>query len=518
MVVNFRHEGQIAIVTVDNPPVNALSKAVRVGLLDALKKSEALKSVEAVLLMCAGRTFIAGADISEFAKPLEAPYLFYIINEIEKATKPWIAVLHGTVLGGGLEIALGCHYRIATSTTKLGLPEVTLGLIPGAGGTVRLPRLIGAVAALEMVTSGKPVIAQRAMDIGLIDKVSKTNIKDMAFEFVIGCILKPLPQPIIDRPFPVNVDKVKWANQIERICASSHGQNAPLAAIRCIENALRLTPLDALSIERDIFLEQMSDPQSKALQYIFFAERSSGKLPEIKGIKPRPLDQVGIVGSGEMSSGVAAVCLIFGLNLIMIEPDDKAADSARKLIRNKLCYAKKQSVITDAEIKLMLDRLKFGEKYNELSSVDFVIDAMFENSEQKRTVFAELEQVMRPDAIIARIASHRDPNIFSVPMHDPSRVIGLHFFLSAYSTKLMELVVTTSASPDVLATGVAFGKKLQKITIPTAICGGSIGNRISYGCLSECYNMIDAGAFPWEIDQAMRSYGFSIGIFEMEDL
>ena len=250
MVVNFRQKGPIGIVTIDNPPVNALSQAVRAGLLDAFKQTEALETIEAVLLICAGRTFIAGADISEFGKPLEAPHLSDLINEIEKASKPWIAVLHGNVLGGGLEVALGCHYRIAHSTTKLGLPEVTLGLIPGAGGTVRLPRLIGAVTALEMITSGKPLPARKALDIGLIDKLSTENIEEVAFEFVFDCILKPLPKPIIDRNLSKTVDKNEWASKVENVLKNLPGQNAPLAAVLSIENNLFLTPLAALAIEK----------------------------------------------------------------------------------------------------------------------------------------------------------------------------------------------------------------------------------------------------------------------------
>jgi len=517
MVVNFRQKGPIGIVTIDNPPVNALSQAVRAGLLDAFKQTEALETIEAVLLICAGRTFIAGADISEFGKPLEAPHLSDLINEIEKASKPWIAVLHGNVLGGGLEVALGCHYRIAHSTTKLGLPEVTLGLIPGAGGTVRLPRLIGAVTALEMITSGKPLPARKALDIGLIDKLSTENIEEVAFEFVFGCILKPLPKPIIDRNLSKTVDKNEWASKVENVLKNLPGQNAPLAAVRSIENNLFLTPLAALAIEKKIFLEQMTDLQSKALQYIFFAERSSGQLSELKGIKPRPLNQIGIVGFNELSSEIAAACLISGLYLMIIEPDKKEETHARKIIAAKLFAAKEDNFMTDSEINIILDRLKFGKNYGELFNMDFVIDAVCETSNLKHEIISILEEVIRPDAIIARLTPKVDFNIFPEQIKDPSRLIIFNFLSLCHNIKLLELIITTSASPDVLATGFSFGKKIQKITVPVLFEGGPIGTKIISGCLSECYNMIGSGTLPWEIDKALRSFGFSIGIFEMED-
>lgn len=512
--VDYRVEDGVAIVTVDNPPVNALGQAVRQGLMDARSRADDDESVKVVLLRCAGRTFIAGADVREFGKPPQEPHLPDVIEAIEGAAKPWVAAMHGTALGGGLEVALGCPWRIAVPGTKLGLPEVNLGLIPGAGGTVRLPRIIPPKRALEMITSGKPVDAAAAREMGLVDEIVD-NLEDAALAFARRVADAPRPAPALLR----EVTRPEgWAEAVAKATSKARGQKSVLRAAEAVTNALEMEPRAALAAERATFLELKDDPQSLALRYIFFAERSVGRLPELNGVKPRDVRSVGVVGGGTMGAGIAVACLLSGLPVVLVERDEEALAAGLGRIGKTLDASAARGVIS-AEQRAQLDgQITGATAYDALADVDLVIEAVFEDMDVKKEVFAKLDAACKPEAVLATNTSYLDVNEIAEAVRDPSRVLGLHFFSPAHVMKLLEIVRPAKVAPDVLATGFALGKRLGKICVPAGVCDGFIGNRILTAYRRECDYMVEDGAWPQEVDQAMRNFGYPMGIFQMQDM
>lgn len=518
MTVSIEKTGSLAIVTIDNPPVNAASHAVRSGIVEAVKATEADAVVKAVVLRAAGRTFTAGADIREFGKPPQDPSLPDVVNALEGTTKPWVAALHGTVLGGGLEIALGCHYRIAAQETKFGFPEVNLGLIPGAGGTVRLPRLVTAEEALNMIVSGKPISSGKAKTIGLIDEFADADLAEAAQSYAHSVIGVPLPTPLGQCAPNAPADLQKWQSTKDKLAAKARGTKAPVAAIAAVQDALDLPAGDALQSERDTFTALKSDPQSAAMRYIFFAERSVGKLPQLKGVKVDPPKTVGVIGGGTMGAGIAVNCLLSGLDVTMIERDTAACEAGRDRITQTLDQSLKRGLITAETHAGHLRRLATSTDYATLSDVDLVIEAVFEDMEIKHQVFAALDKVVRPDTVLATNTSYLDINTIAAKTANPSRVIGLHFFSPAHIMKLLEVIIPEQADPSVIAKGFALGRKLGKIAVPSGVCDGFIGNRIMSAYRRECEYMVEDGAMPWDVDKAMREFGWPMGIFEMQDL
>ena len=519
MTVTTRREGAVAIVTIDNPPVNATSHAVRAGLMAALAEVEADAGLRAAVLACAGRTFVAGADVTEFDAPPRAPLLPEVIAAIEAASKPWVAALHGSVLGGGLELALGCALRVATAETKLGLPEVTLGLIPGAGGTVRLPRLVGAEAALDMIAGGRPLAAGRAAELGLVDATVEGGAEAaLATALELARSLTAAPLPLLDRPAPVIQDREAWASATAAVRRRARGARAPGEAVAAVERALELPAREALDAERATFLDLKSDPQSAALRYIFFAERSAGKLPALKDVAPRPLARIGVVGGGTMGAGIAAACLLAGLEVTMIERDEAARDAGASRIAAILDDSLRRGKITTARRAALGAAFAAATEYSALAEADLVIEAVFEEMEVKRAVFADLDRHCRPDAVLASNTSYLDVKALAAGTERPERVLGLHFFSPAHVMKLLEVVIPDTAAPDVQATGFALARRLGKIAVPAGVCDGFIGNRIMSAYRRECEFMLEDGAMPWQIDAAMRDFGFPMGLFEMQDL
>ncbi|MBU2999870.1 enoyl-CoA hydratase/isomerase family protein [Roseovarius nubinhibens] len=518
MAVTLTHLDDIAIATVDNPPVNAVNHAVREGLLAALAETEANPAIRATILLCAGRSFIAGADIREFGQPPKPPHLPDVIERLEGATKPWLAAIHGTALGGGLEIALGCHYRIAAPSARLGLPEVTLGLIPGAGGTVRLPRLIAAEEALEMISGGKPVPAAKALDIGLIDALAEGDLQEAALGFLRARLDAPLPTPLRHRQPHAPRDAADWDKRRQRLHARARGQAAPLAALEAIETALK-EPADlALARERDSFLRLKSHPESAALRHVFFAERAAGQMPRLKDVAPGPLTQIGVIGGGTMGAGIAAACLLADLPVTLIERDEAACDAGRARVTDIIAGARARGLIDADRHAALLSQLATDTDYAALAGADLVIEAVFEDMDVKHAVFAALDAHTRPDCILASNTSYLDINEIARATAQPDRVIGLHFFSPAHVMKLLELIVTDRASDRALATGFALGKHLRKLTVPAGVCDGFIGNRILSSYRRDTDAILQDGATPSQIDQAMRDFGFPMGIFEMQDL
>ena len=518
MSVSIDVKDRIAVVTIDNPPVNALSQAVRSGLSEAIDKTEADAAVDAVLLRCEGRTFVAGADVREFSAGLLKPDLPDVVLAIENASKPWVAALFGTTLGGGLELALGCTYRIAARAAKMGLPEVNLGIIPGAGGTVRLPRIVGPEAALDMIAGGKPIPADKALNLGLISRISDGDLDADALAFTRNIALQPKPAPLSAAEVPAVADPEAWAQQCARIRKRARGQISPIAATEAME-AARTLPFDAaLAAERSRFLDLKASDQSRALRHVFFAERSATRLPELKSVPPLPHDHIGVVGGGTMGAGIAAACLLSGLTVTLTERDETALTAGHDRIAAILADSHTRGILSDTAHAQATARLTTSTDATALASADLIIEAVFEDFDVKSAVFAELDRVARPDAVLATNTSYLDVNALAAGTTDPSRVIGLHFFSPAHIMKLLEIVTTNAARPEVLATAFALGKRLKKITVPAGVCDGFIGNRIMAAYRHEADYMLEDGALPHQIDAAMRDFGFPMGVFQMQDL
>lgn len=516
--VSVNANGPIAVVTIDNPPVNATSQDVRQGLIEAISTTEAASDIRAVVLFCAGRTFVAGADIREFAHAPREPHLPDVVLALEATAKPWIAAIHGTALGGGLELALGCAYRVAVPSAKLGLPEVNLGLIPGAGGTVRLPRLMNAEDALEMIATGKSVAAAKALELGLLDALAGDDLLADALAFAKGILDKPRPLPLIDRPAKPVGDPAAYDRLCKQIKRKARGQTSPIACMTAVDNALTLSAPEALAAERALFMDLKADPQSAALRHIFFAERGARRIPEIKGVAPGPIDAIGIVGGGTMGAGIASACLLAGCRVTMIERNDDALNAGMDRVRATLKSSLERGLISGARYAQMAQSLQGATDYAALQAADLIIEAVFEDMEVKHAVFAQLDAVTRPEAVLASNTSYLDINQIAAATKDPTRVIGLHFFSPAHIMKLLELVVTAKASPRAIATGAALGQRLGKITVSAGVCDGFIGNRVMSAYRRECDYLIEDGAMPADVDAAMREFGFPMGIFEMQDL
>jgi 3-hydroxyacyl-CoA dehydrogenase len=515
--VSLRVEAGVAIVTIDNPPVNAASAAVRAGVARAIAEVEADPKIRAVVLICAGKTFVAGADISEFGRPPIDPILPDVILALEAATRPWIAAIHGTALGGGLELALGCHYRIATTDARLGLPEVTLGLIPGAGGTVRLPRLIAPVEALTMAAEGKPVAAAQAVASGLVDRIADGALESAAIRFAREVSERPLPRPLSARP-PIAGADAEFEATAERIVARARGQAAPAEAVASVREGLTPGAAEALAAERRRFVALRDGPQSRALRHVFAAERAVTKIPGLADVKPLPTDTVGVIGGGTMGAGIATAALLAGRTVIMIERDDPALQRGLDTVRGHLANSLKRGIIDAAGHAERLARLTGSTDYAALASADLVIEAVFEDMDVKRSAFAELDRVTKPQAILATNTSYLDVNRIADAVRDPGRVVGLHFFSPAHIMKLVEVIRPARVRDDVLATAMLFARSLGKIAVPSGVCDGFIGNRIMSAYRRECDYMLEDGALPHEVDAAMFAFGFPMGIFAMQDL
>ncbi len=517
MTVSIQHEGEVAVVTVDNPPVNALGQALRQGLWDAVGTLDADPSVRAVVLICAGRTFIAGADVTEFGKPPVPPHLPDLVDRLEQAAKPWVAAIHGSALGGGFEVAMGCRFRVALDSASVGLPEVTLGIVPGASGTVRTPRLAGVEAAVELVTTGRPVKAAKALSLGLIDAVFTGDLRAEAVAFARNALTQPLPQPISARPV-ASPDAAWWEEQRKAIAKRAKGEVAPLRALDCLRMAAEKPFTDAMAHERATFLELRASDQAAALRHIFFAERGAPKPAHLGDAKPKDVRSAAVIGGGTMGAGIAAALRDAGLPVTLIERDEEAVQRGLQNLRSIFDGAVKRGKLTEAQATARMDGVTAGSDYSLLADTDLVIEAVFEDLSVKRAVFAQLGQTCRPDAILATNTSYLDPRLIAEGLPHPDRFIGLHFFSPANVMKLLEIVPTPTTSPETLATGFALARTLGKIPVQAGICDGFIGNRILKRYRAEAETLVRQGTPIAAIDAAMRAYGFAMGPFEAQDL
>ena len=518
--VNYELDGEVAVITVDDAPVNALSHAVRTGLVEAIGRLEADGGARAAVIVGADGLFIGGADIAEFGKPPREPLLPAVVARIEAAEKPVVAAIHGSALGGGLEVALGAHHRLAMPGASLGLPEVKLGLIPGAGGTQRLPRLVGTEAALAMVTGGAPVSAEDALGSGLVDRLGEGDDPvaagvDFARELLAngagvrrtGELPKPEPDP------------ERFAAWRERVGAKARGEVAPLVAIDAVEAATRLELADGLAEERRLFGSLMDTPQRAGLIHAFFAERRVAKLPELEGVEPRPIERVGVVGGGTMGAGIATAAVLAGLGVTLVERDEGAALAAGATIARNLEAAERRGKLDAQRMRRILDGgLATGVDARELAGCDLLIEAVFEDMDAKRAVFAELDRVAKPGAVLATNTSYLDVDAIAAATSRPEDVIGLHFFSPAHVMKLLEVVVAERTAPEVVATAFALAKRLGKVAVRAGVCDGFIGNRLLARYRAAADHLVLDGASPYQVDRALVAFGFPMGPYAVADL
>ncbi len=523
-VANLAVEGDVAILSINSPPVNALSQPVRAGITEGMKQAAADASVKAVVLICEGKTFIAGADITEFGKPPQGPSLTEVEDAIEFSSKPVIAAIHGTALGGGLEVALCCHYRVAVPSAKCGLPEVNLGLLPGAGGTQRLPRIVGPEAALDMVTSGKHVNAQWAQSVGLIDEiVPEGELKASAVAFAKKVLAENRP---LKKVRDMN-EKVEAARSKPEIFAEFRKANArkfrgflaPEYNIRCIEAAVNQPFEEGLATERKLFMELMQGTQSAAQRYVFFAERQVWKVPDVPEDTPTlPIRKVGVIGAGTMGGGISMNFANVGIPVTIVETKQEALERGLGVIRKNYEKTAKSGRIKPEDVEKRMSLLTGSLDLSVLADCDLVIEAVFENMDIKKDVFGKLDKIVKQGAILASNTSYLNVDEIAGATMRPDWVIGLHFFSPANVMRLLEVVRGKKTSKQVIATSMQLAKKIGKVGVLVGVCHGFVGNRMLAARQAQAQSMILEGAMPWDVDKVLYDFGMPMGPFAMADL
>lgn len=518
--------GQIGVITIDSPPVNALGLATRKALDAGFRKFAADDAVKAIVLICAGRTFFAGADISEFGTPLAEPDLWQVLDLIEASAKPVVAAIHGTALGGGLETALACNYRIAVPSAKVGLPEVKLGLLPGAGGTQRLPRIVGVPAALEIITSGNPIAAGRALELGIVDRLSTgPSLREdaVAFALEVAAAGKPLPK-VRDRNEKLEEARANPAlfdDFAAKNARAFRGFPAPGKIIAAVCAAVETAPdFDAgIRRERELFDELMASTESAAQRYYFFAERETARIPDIgKDVAPLPVASVGVIGAGTMGGGITMNFLNAGIPVTLVEMSLEALDRGLGVIRrNYENSAKKGRMTMDAvEQRMALITPVIGLEH--LAQVDLVIEAVFEKMEIKKDIFGKLDRIARPGAILASNTSYLDIDEIASATSRPEAVLGMHFFSPANVMRLLEVVRGAKTAKAVVKTAMDLARTIGKVPVLSGVCDGFIANRIMKPRADQADALILSGPTPEEADKALYDYGFAMGQFQMMDL
>ncbi len=520
--VHTQLHGKILLVTVDNPPVNALGAAVRRGLSDAMERAEVDAAVAAVLIVGAGKSFIAGADIREFGLPPQPPLLTDVCKRIEASKKPVIAAIHGAALGGGLEVAMAAHYRIAVSNAKLGLPEVLLGLLPGAGGTQRAPRLMGAAPALEMMLSGRHLGAAEALKLGLVDRLAQSDdtlAEGLAYTQEL-LASNAGPRRARDAKGLADLEASRAAIAAARTEQAKKNRNlfSPHRIVDAVEAALDKPFDDAIQFERELFMQCLASPQRAGLIHAFFAERDVVKVPEAAAAEPRALKSIGVVGGGTMGAGIAVAALDAGLPVTMVERDEASIARGRANVEKVYDGLVAKGRMTEEAKAKVMARYTGSTDYVALADVDLVIEAVFEDIEVKKAVFRELDRICKAGAVLATNTSYLDIDAIAAATMRPQDVIGLHFFSPANIMKLLEIVVPAKVAPDVVATAFALAKKLKKVPVRAGVCDGFIGNRILAVYKQAADYMMEDGASPYAIDAAVRNFGYPMGPFQVSDL
>jgi len=523
-VTTIEKEENISIITLNSPPVNALSAPVREGLHKGINEASNDKEIEAIIIICEGRTFIAGADISEFGKEPKGPSLFEVQEFIENSNKPVIAAIHGTALGGGLEVALTCHYRIAVPSAKCGLPEVNLGLLPGAGGTQRLPRVVGVEKALQMVTSGQHVPAEQCLEMGLVDEISnEDSLRRDSIVFAKKIVSENRPLVKISE---MN-DKVEAARGNENIfkdfrasiSRKARGFLAPEYNIQCIEAAVNKSFEEGIKVERKLFMELVTGSQSAAQRYAFFAQRQVAKIPDIEpDTEIKPYTSIGVIGAGTMGGGISMNFANVGIPVTIIEQSQEKLDKGLGIIRKNYENTANKGRITFEDVEKRTNLINGSTDINDLANCDLIIEAVFENMDLKKDIFKTLDGIAKTGAILATNTSALDINEIAAVTNRPEDVIGLHFFSPANVMRLLEIVRGEKTSKSVVATSMKMAKNIGKVAAVVGVCPGFVGNRILAQRQREANKLILEGAMPWEVDDALFNFGFPMGPFAMSDL
>ncbi len=519
MPVKLSQQGEIALISINNPPVNAIGQAVRAGLLEAVTAAIINVDVRAIVIACEGKTFIAGADVREFNQPPLLPHLSDVIHAIEESPKPVIAAIHGTALGGGFEVALGCHYRIAAASAKLGLPEVTLGLLPGAGGTQRLPRLIGVKAALDMIVSGKPVSAPKALALGAIDEIAVGELVAGAIAFASrlinsgGEIRRTRALPV--EPVPATL----FDDLVRDVAKKYRGLIAPLQCVKAVRGCVDLPFEDGLTQERELFLALKASSQSKALRHAFFGEREVAKIPGLPAATAvRDIQSAAVIGAGTMGGGIAMCFANAGIPVTLLDAKQEALDRGMSTIGKNYAATVAKGGLAKEEMDRRLALITPSLNIEAISNADLIVEAVFEDIDVKKTTFEAIDRIAKPGAILASNTSYLDVNKIASFTSRPADVVGMHFFSPANVMKLLENVRTASTAPDVLATVMHVGKRLGKVAVLVGGADGFVGNRMLAQRSREVLFLLEEGALPQQIDSVLYEFGFAMGPFAVSDL
>jgi 3-hydroxyacyl-CoA dehydrogenase len=517
----FEKHGEVGIIWINNPPVNAISVGVRVALIDGVAKLAQDPQIKVGVLACEGRTFMAGADITEFGKPPLSPGLREAIVAVENSAKPIVAAIHGTALGGGLEVALACHYRVAVAGAKVGLPEVKLGILPGAGGTQRLPRLIGVDAALGIIVSGDPIPATQAAKAGVIDKIIEGDLLDGAIAYALDLAARKVaPRKVRD----INIDASKLSAGFfdearKRIAKEKKNLFAPQRIVDALEASVTLPFDQGLERERELFVQCQSNSQAKALQHVFFAERKAASVPNLdKSVTKRDIKSVGIIGAGTMGGGIAMNFLNVGIPVVLLEMKQEALDRGVGVIRKNYENTASKGKLTPQQVEQRMGLLKPTLSYDDLGEADLIIEAVFETMAIKKDVFGKLDKAARKGAVLASNTSYLSIDEIADSTSRPGDVVGMHFFSPANVMRLLEIVRGAKTAQDVLLTVVDIAKRINKVGV---VCGnrdGFIGNRMLGGYAYQATLMVLEGAMPEQVDAALRNFGMPMGVFQMSDL
>jgi 3-hydroxyacyl-CoA dehydrogenase len=522
-VTDLTLDGDVAVITVNSPPVNALSNLVRKGLWDAFQQAYD-GPAKSIVLICAGRTFIAGADISEFGGAMTEPLLPQLLEHVEASPKPVIVAVHGTALGGGLETALSANYRVAVPSAKLGLPEVNLGLLPGAGGTQRLPRIVGVEKALDMITSGKPIGATEAAAVGLVDELApEGQLREAAVAFANKVVAEGRPlrrvrdlteKLDVARAQPDLFDNFRKANG-----RKFRGFPAPEAIIQCVQAAVDKPFDEGVAFERQKFMELMFSPQSAAQRYYFFAERAASKIPDVPDdTKAREIKTVGIMGAGTMGGGIAMNFLNAGIPVTLVEMKQEALDRGLATIRSNYERTAKRGGMSADDVEKRMGLITPTLSMDDLATVDLVIEAVFERMDIKKDVFGKLDAICKPGAILASNTSYLDINEIASATKRPGDVLGLHFFSPANVMRLLEIVRGDATEKDAIATAMKLAKTIGKVAVLVGVAYGFVGNRLLAQRTREAQKLILEGSMPWDVDRVIYDFGLPMGPFAMADL
>lgn len=519
--VTTLREGEILVVTLDNPPVNAFSAEVRIALADAVEEAAGDADIKALVLRAEGRMFSGGADITEFDKEMVHPALPELIDSFENLAKPVVVALNGTAVGGGCEIALGCNYRIGIPATKIGLPEVKIGILPGGGGTQRLPRVVGVEEALPIIVTGNPISAKKAEAIGLLDRiVAPESLREEAIAFareVAGRSEHPVSSQRSDKvdqhdPGAFDAFREKNARRLK-------GLDAPVKCIEAVKLSTELPYKEGIAKELEFFAELVNGNQSKALRHVFFAERQAGKIGGLpKDVKPLPIRKVGIIGAGTMGGGIAMNFLSSGFDVTIVEREQDALDRGIGIIRRNYDATARKGRMSPEQVEKAMGNLTTSLDYQSLADCDLVIEAVFELMEIKLDVFSKLDKICKPDAIMASNTSYLDVNEIAACTSRPEQVLGLHFFSPANIMRLLEVVRGDRTKPEVLVTAMGLAKKIGKVAVVSGVCDGFIGNRMLAARQEQADALMMEGALPAQVDQVLLDFGFPMGPFQMADL